>query len=68
MDKIYHSYATRYANGKRKLIDFEKCKKCLLPMSEPFWKHPDTKGDCVQMRNSTEKRILIVGPFKTIYV
>ena len=68
MDKIYHSYATRYANGERKLIDFQKYKKCLFAMSEPFWKHPDTKGRCVQTRNSTEKRILIVGPFKTIYV
>ena len=27
-DKIYHGSQTRYANGERKLIDFEKCEKC----------------------------------------
>ena len=30
-DKIYHGSATRYANGERKLINFEKCERCLLP-------------------------------------
>ena len=61
-NKIYHGCQTRYANGERKLIDFEKCEKYLMPTSEPFWKEPT---DCrMQTRNSTKKRQLIVGPFK----
>ena len=67
-DKIYHGCATRYANAKRKLINFKKCERYLLPISEPFWKQPDTEGCCVQMKNLAKKRILIVGPFETIYV
>ena len=35
-DKIYHGCATGYLNGERKLIDFEKCEKCLVPALEPF--------------------------------
>ena len=67
-DKIYHDCATRYANAKRKLINFKKCERYLLPISEPFWKQPDTEGCCVQIKNSAKKRILIVGLLKTIYV
>ena len=64
-DKIYHGCATRYANAKRKLIDFEKCERCLIPTSNPFWKEPsDTYR--MQTRNSTKRRQLIVGPFKYI--
>ena len=62
-DKIYHGCTTRYANGEKKLIDFEKCKRCLLPTSEP-----NTKACCIQKRNSTKNRILIIGLFKTIYI
>ena len=62
-DKIYHGCATRYANGERKLIDFEKCDMCLVPMSDPFWKEP-TDIYRMQTRNSTKKRQLLVGPFK----
>ena len=62
-NKIYHSCATHYANGERKLIDFEKCNMCLVPMSDPFWKEP-TDIYCMQTRNSTKKRELLVGPSK----
>ena len=62
-NKIYHSCATHYANGERKLIDFEKCNMCLVPMSDPFWKKP-TDIYCMQTRNSTKKRELLVGPSK----
>ena len=41
-DKIYHECATRYSNGERKLIDFEKCERCLIPTSKPFWKETRT--------------------------
>ena len=44
MNKIYHGCTTHYANGKRKLIDFVKCERSLLPTSESFWKQPDTEG------------------------
>ena len=36
MGKIYHGCATRYANGKRKLIHFEKCDLYLVPTSDPL--------------------------------
>ena len=62
-DKIYHSCATRYANGERKLIDFEKYDMYLVPTSDPFWKEP-TSFYRMQPRNSTKKRELLVGPFK----
>ena len=62
-DEIYHGYATRYANGKRKPIDFEKCDMCLVPTSDPFWREP-TDIYYIQTRNSTKKRQLLVGPFK----
>ena len=64
-DKIYHGCTTRYANGKRKLIYFKKWKRCLLPTSKPFSRQSDTSGCCMQTRNSTKKRQLIVGSFKT---
>ena len=35
-DKIYHGCATRYANGKKKLIDFEKGERCISATSYPF--------------------------------
>ena len=62
-DKTYHSCSTLYANGERKLIDFEICKKCLMPTSKPFWKEPT---DIYQMhtRRSTKKGQLIHGPTK----
>ena len=64
-NKIYDGCATRYANGKRKLIDFEKCGRYLLPTSEPFWEQlSDTHR--MQTRNSTKKRPLIVGLFNYV--
>lgn len=54
-DKIYHGCQTRYANGERKLIHF-------VSTSEPFWKKPTEC--CMEIRNSTKKRELLVGPFK----
>ena len=37
-DKIYHGCTTRFANGERKLIDFEKCERCLILTSNCFLK------------------------------
>ena len=62
-DKIFHGCSTRYANGERKLIDFEKCDMCLVPTSDLFWKEP-TDIYRMQTRNSTKRRELLVGPFK----
>ena len=39
-DKIYHGSTTPYANRERKLIDFEKYGRCLIPTAKPFWKQP----------------------------
>ena len=65
-DKIYQGCATRYKNGKRKLIDFEKDKKFLMPSSYPFWGE-DIRLDCtMQTRSSIKKRRLIKGPFKIV--
>ena len=61
-DKIYHGCETRYANDERKLIDFEKCEKCQVSTSEPFWKKPTEC--CMETRNLTKERQLPVGPFK----
>lgn len=36
-NKIYHGCAIGYANRERKLIDFEKSERCLLPIDDPFW-------------------------------
>ena len=55
-DKIYHGCETRYANDERKLIDFEKCEKCQVSTSEPFWKKPTEC--CMETRNLTKKRQL----------
>ena len=52
-DKIYHGCASRYSNGARKLIDFEKCERCLIPTSKSFWK--ETTDIRMQIRNSTKK-------------
>ena len=38
-DKIYHGCATRYLNGKGKLIDLEKCEICLIPMQNHYGKN-----------------------------
>ena len=64
-DKIYHGCSTRYASSERKLIDFEKRERCLLPTSEPFWKQ---SSDTYRMQtwNSTKKRQLIVRLLKYI--
>ena len=61
-DKIHPGCATRYANGERKLIDFERY---LIPTLNPFWKQPSGTYR-MQTKNSTKKRQLIVGPFKYI--
>ena len=61
-DKIYHGCQTRYANDERKLINFEKCKKCQVSTSESFWKKPTEC--CMETRNLTKKRQLPVGPIK----
>ena len=54
-DKIYHGCATRYKNGKRNLINFEKDEKCLIPTSCLFWSE-DIQVDCtMQTRSSTKK-------------
>ena len=65
-DKIYHGCATRYSNGERKLIDFEKGERCIYATSNPFWKEPNT---CYRMkrRKSTKNRQLIKGPYKYVY-
>ena len=63
-DKIYHGCSTRYSNGKRKLIDFEKGEKCLIPTSFPFWSKEIPTDWCLQMRSSTKKRQLVKGLFK----
>ena len=61
-DKIYHGCAIRYANGEKKLIDFERY---LLPALNSFWKQPLGTYQ-MQTKNSTKKRQLIVGPLKYI--
>ena len=64
-NEIYHGCTTRYANGKRKLIDFCKCERCLIPTSNPFWKQP-SDSYLMQTTNSTKKRQLIIGWFEYI--
>ena len=66
MDKIYHVCATGYSNGERKLIDFEKGKRCLIATSQQFWSKEIPKDCSLQTRSSTKKRRLITGPFKTV--
>ena len=64
--KTYHGCATRYSSDEKKLIDFEKGKKCLIPTSNPFWSK-EIPTDCLlQTRSSTKKRRLIKGPFKVL--
>ena len=64
-DKIYHGCSTRYANGERKLVDFEICEKCLMPTSKLFWKEP-TDIYRMHTRRSTKKRQLIHRPIKYV--
>ena len=66
LDKIYHGYAKRYSNGKRKLIDFENGERCLIPTSHPFWSNEIPTGCCLQTRSSTKQRELAKGPFKVL--
>ena len=70
MNKIYHGCTAHYANGERKLIDLKSAKDPCCQRLSPFGNSqtPKVVGCCMQTRNSTKKRILIVGPFKTIYV
>ena len=64
-DKIYHGCATRYANGKKKLIDFEKGERCICATSYPFWRKPNTLYR-MQKRKSTKNRQLIKGPIRYV--
>ena len=53
-------------SSERKLIVFEKGKRCLLPMSYTFWSK-DIPLDCiVQTQSSTKKRHLVKRPFKVV--
>ena len=54
-DKIYHASTTRYANGERKLIDFEKGERYVCATSYPFWGKPNTFYR-MQTRESTKNR------------
>ena len=65
-DKICHGCATRYKNGERKLIHFEKGEKCLMPTSCPFWSKDIPQDRTMETRSSTKKRRLIKGPFKIV--
>ena len=64
-EKTYHGCATRYSNGKRKLIDFEKGERWICDTSYPIWREPNT---CYRMqtRESTKNRQLIKGPFRYV--
>ena len=64
-DKIYEGCATRYSNGERKLIDFEKGERCICATSYPFWRESNT---CYRMqtRESTKNRQLIKGPVRYV--
>ena len=57
-DKIYHGCMWRYANGERKLIDFEKGERCICATSNSFWKEPRDYY-CMQTRKSTKNRQLL---------
>ena len=65
-DKIYSGCATRYKNYERKLINFEKGEKCLMPKSCPFWSEDIPLNCTMQTRSSTKKRQLIKGPIKIV--
>ena len=65
-EKIYQGCATRYSDGKRKLIDFEKGERCSIPMSKAFWSE-NISTDCrFQTGSSTKKKQFIRGPFKVV--
>ena len=65
-DKIYHGCATSYSNGERKVIGFEKGKRCLIPASQPLWSK-EIPTDChLQKRSSTKKRKLVRGLLKVV--
>ena len=64
-DKIYHGCATRYANGERKLIDYEKGERCIYAKLYPFWRKPNTSYR-MQTRKSTKNRQLIKGPIRYV--
>ena len=63
-DKIYCGCAIGYANGERKLNDFEKGENCLLPTDDPFWMEPQNLK--MQTRNSEKNRRLFHLTFTTI--
>ena len=65
-DKISHSCATKYKNGKRKLIYFERGKKCLMLTYCPFWSEHIPLDCTMETSSSTKKRRLIKGPFKIV--
>ena len=39
--KIYRGCATRYSNGTRMLIDFDKGEKCICAIANPYWVEQD---------------------------
>ena len=61
-NKIYHGCAIGYANRERKLIDFEKSERCLLPTDDPFWMETWK----MQTRNSEKNRQLLHLTFTTV--
>ena len=63
-DKIYHGCTIGYANGERKLIDFEKGEICLMSTDDPFWTEP--RNFKMQMRNSEKNRQLLHLTFTTM--
>ena len=66
-DRIYHGCYTRYANGERRLIDFEKGERCICATKNPFWKWPLDDKLKMQTRRETKNRQLIKGPVKYVH-
>ena len=65
-DKIYHGSATRYSNGERKLIDFEKGERCICATANAFWKEPNLFYH-MHTRKLTKNRQLIKEPYRYVY-
>ena len=65
-DEIYHGCASRYWSGERKLIDFEKGKRCICATANPLSKDPNS---CywMQIGESTKNIQLIKGPYGYVY-
>ena len=63
-NKIYHGCAIGCANEEKKLIDFGKGDRCLLPTNDPLWMEPRNLE--MQTRNSEKKRPLLHLTFTTV--